>query len=380
MKRLRSDHSTPKVPCDVMITTTTRTTVDAFLLPLIEELSSRGMRVHLVVGDAAPNSRVEDAIHRIPMVRGISPLRDARALLSWISLLNEIKPPLLICATPKASLLSMLAAAIVGVPDRTLFLFGAVWDGASGGRRLLLECSDSVAIACSTRVLSISPSLRGLCYRRGITKKAIDLVGAGSVSGVDLQRFLPLEEPGPCDHISYIGRIHADKGLATAIRALDAARAHFPVRLRVVGALDVSNPPPADVVDALRNHPYIDWVGQSDEVERYLQDSLVLLLPSSREGHGQIALEAQASGVPVIGWRVTGVVDSVEDGVTGILCDFQDEQAFFRALILLLGNPDLRAQMGRSGRAYVEANFEEAVVSKSVVDYFLHTNSQGCMG
>ena len=78
--------------------------------------------------------------------------------------------------------------------------------------------------------------------------------------------------------------------------------------------------------------------------------------------------------------RVTGVVDSVEDGVTGILCDFQDEQAFFRALILLLGNPDLRAQMGRSGRAYVEANFEEAVVSKSVVDYFLHTNSQGCMG
>lgn len=72
------------------------------------------------------------------------------------------------------------------------------------------------------------------------------------------------------------------------------------------------------------------------------------------EGFGTVFLEAGACGKPVIGGRSGGVLEAVEDGVTGLLVDPHDVEGLARALRRLLGDPALSRRMGEQGRARAE--------------------------
>jgi D-inositol-3-phosphate glycosyltransferase len=76
----------------------------------------------------------------------------------------------------------------------------------------------------------------------------------------------------------------------------------------------------------------------------------VCVVPSHTESFGLVALEAQASGTPVVAAAVGGLVEVVEDGVTGFLIDGRDPAAFAARIGELLGRPELRERMGAAAR------------------------------
>lgn len=83
----------------------------------------------------------------------------------------------------------------------------------------------------------------------------------------------------------------------------------------------------------------------------------VFALATDHEGFGLIFLEANAFGKPVVGTSVGGVLEAVEDGVSGLLVEPCDSQALADALIGLLRGPDRARRMGEKGRRRVEAKF-----------------------
>ena len=83
----------------------------------------------------------------------------------------------------------------------------------------------------------------------------------------------------------------------------------------------------------------------------------VLAFPSLREGFPNAPLEAAASGVPVVGFAVTGTVDAVVDGVTGRLVPAGDWRALGEAVADYLADPERARADGRRGRARVEERF-----------------------
>jgi glycosyltransferase involved in cell wall biosynthesis len=87
-----------------------------------------------------------------------------------------------------------------------------------------------------------------------------------------------------------------------------------------------------------------------DEVARALDDARVLLLPSRAEGTPRIVLEAFCRGRAVVGGRVGGVPDVVEDGVSGILVDPEDVEGVAAATTTLLSDRELAQRMGRAAR------------------------------
>jgi len=81
------------------------------------------------------------------------------------------------------------------------------------------------------------------------------------------------------------------------------------------------------------------------------------VMPSLEEGFPIAALDAMASGLPVVASSVGGVPELIEDGKTGWLVPPQDAEALADRLRLLLSNPDLRLSMGSAGHVRVRDHF-----------------------
>ena len=103
----------------------------------------------------------------------------------------------------------------------------------------------------------------------------------------------------------------------------------------------------------------VQFIGPQPQSELaiWMAKASVLVLPSMSEGLGRVIIEAMATGTPVIGSRVGGIPELVEDGVRGFLVPPGDEKALAEKLRWILSNPDKSRAMGESGRAFVERLF-----------------------
>lgn len=103
-----------------------------------------------------------------------------------------------------------------------------------------------------------------------------------------------------------------------------------------------------DVADAVR------FVGalNRDRLADLLSVASITLVPSHSETFGLVALESAASGTAVIGYRSTGLRESVAEGQSGILLDSREPDAWAHAMVALLDDPNSRAQMSRSAREH----------------------------
>jgi colanic acid/amylovoran biosynthesis glycosyltransferase len=95
------------------------------------------------------------------------------------------------------------------------------------------------------------------------------------------------------------------------------------------------------------HHKVVDLLRQAD----------ILVLPSISEGIPVAIMEAMASGIPVVATSVTGVPELVEDSVTGLLVPSRNSSALTDAILRLYKSPELRLQMGESGRQKVFKDF-----------------------
>lgn len=143
------------------------------------------------------------------------------------------------------------------------------------------------------------------------------------------------------------------------------------MRLLLVGDLEKGDPLPPEILRHIQNDLGIIHTGfVQDPVPHYhVMDALAF--PTHREGFGNVALEAQAAGKPVIGARATGVVDSVVDGVTGILVRVGDARALANALELVLNDKCLAAALGAAGRERVLREFRQERIWDAIIQEYL---------
>lgn len=104
-----------------------------------------------------------------------------------------------------------------------------------------------------------------------------------------------------------------------------------------------------------------------DELIRAYGHCDAVLVPSRSEGFGYVALEAMACGKPVIAGTNTAQSEIVRDGITALLCDFDDLDTFVASCRLLRDNAELCTVMGRKGRDRANSLFSENVLSANYV-------------
>ena len=101
------------------------------------------------------------------------------------------------------------------------------------------------------------------------------------------------------------------------------------------------------------------------ERRKLLQESLAVLYTPSNEHFGIVPLEAMAEGIPVIAANSGGPTESIEDRVTGFLCD-STAKSFADAITLVMNDTALAAKMGTAGRERVLNLFARSVMGREL--------------
>jgi glycosyltransferase involved in cell wall biosynthesis len=186
--------------------------------------------------------------------------------------------------------------------------------------------------------------------------------------GADPQRFAP-EPGGDRDGVLFVGRLTPHKGIDRLIRALPAGAG-----LRIAGSEGHDpHPPERDYPRLLRRLAQgrdVTFLGPASEeaLPGLYRSAAVLAMPSvGRTCYGRpvpvsellglTALEAMASGTPVVASRIGGLAEVVRDGETGYLVEPGDLAALGDRLALLLSDRRLAARLGANARDLVVQRF-----------------------
>lgn len=307
----------------------------------------------------------------IPMKREISLFADVVSLFRWIWLLLKERPYIVHGNTPKAALLSMVAAWITRRPVRIYMCHGLRYQGTEGKLRKLLMTMEKIACSCATHVISVSKGVADIMVADGLCKKEkMIVVGYGSAGGVDMEKFNPdkverdvrkeLGIPEDAFVFAFVGRIVGDKGVNELVGAFNRIKEkEHNVHLLLVGPKEsVQDPINEKTASTIENNHSIHAVGMQQDVRPYLKATNAFMLPSYREGFGMVLIEAGAMGLPCITTNITGCNEIIIPGENGAIVEPRDEEALYKEMKKWVENPDIVKTMAAKSRKMVEDRFE----------------------
>jgi glycogen synthase len=233
---------------------------------------------------------------------------------------------------------------------------------------LLSTWIEKTAVESADRVIAVSGKMRDdiLQYFAVDPAKVVVIH-----NGIDLDRYRRttdrdvLDRFGIADpYVLFVGRITDQKGIFDLL----AAAAMLPAGVQVV--LCASAPDTPEIEERLRRgvaeRSNVIWIGEMlpvDDVIQLYSHAAVFCCPSVYEPFGLINLEAMACETAVVASAVGGILEVVEDGVTGLLVPPSRPDQLASALRSLLEDPARRRAMGKAGRARVEEQFSWSSVA-----------------
>ncbi|NEQ18713.1 MAG: glycosyltransferase family 1 protein [Microcoleus sp. SIO2G3] len=222
------------------------------------------------------------------------------------------------------------------------------------------------------RVVATSPQEAEHMRQLVSTKGTIEIVPCGT----DINRFggIPKSEARQqlgiapdAKVVLYVGRFDPRKGIETLVRSIAKSSLHGQANLQLIigggfhpGQSDgIERDRIQDIVNELGLENITTFPGQLGDTNLHLYYAAadVCVIPSHYEPFGLVALEAMASGTPVVASDIGGLQFTVVPEVTGLLVPPKDEVAFAQAIDRILANPAWAFQLGQTGRQRVEIAF-----------------------
>lgn len=313
----------------------------------------------------------------VNMERHISLAKDLKSLLKMIWVFYKEKPTIVHSMTPKAGLVSMLAAWICRVPIRMHTYTGLVFPTTTGFKQKVLIYMDKLLCFCATY---INPEGRGVAndlYNFKITNKPLHIIGNGNVRGIDLDYWNPIlyqninannENRNRLGIKSYdfvylyVGRIVADKGINELVHAFKLLKVPN-VKLLLVGSYEEKlDPLRKETYNEIENNNSIIVVGKKKDVRPYYALSNAFVLPSYREGFPNVVLEAGAMGLPSIVTDINGSNEIIKNNENGVIVPTHNYMQLMQNMESFYRNKQECKQMGIRSREIVSERFEQKYI------------------
>lgn len=355
---------------------------DASLYELVQALDRTKYAAHVVVPHDGPFAAryrsLGIPVHVVPLQK-LKNTRDPRWHLGWLC-----RAPLRILRLLR--LFRTLRPAVIHVNTSVEALAGlaAWWHCRRAGGRFVWHVRE-----LELRPRVVESTLFALVRRLAGTVIAISTPVAARIgrrqrvyvipNGLDVARFRraaaaprPAGEAAPV--LGWVGRIAPGKGLDHVLDAFAMVRQTRPdARLVVMGAPVAGHD---DYASGLRRRSEglanaVQWQAPGPQTEQaYAQMDLFLHLPDVAEGLGRTVLEAQAAGVPVVAWPQGGLVDALQDGVTGRFVPSGDVAAAAAAAVELLADPTRRSAMSAAASRFAGDTFARERCAQAIEETY----------
>ena len=341
-------------------------------------LETRGYHTTLVAGSLARGEdsmafvaeRLGVSVVSVPEIqREVAPLYDARSIRRLTAILRKERPHILHTHTAKAGALARAAALVAGGarPPIVVHTFhGHVLKGYFGpGRTAFFRRVERTLARYSDVLVAVSPEVRDELVDNGIAPRdKFTIIRLGipldqrlndETSELDYRHLYGI--PKDAFVVGWVGRMTGVKDTNAILEIVHAAR------VRGVDAVLclVGDGPDRGRLEQVAHDLGIAratyFVGYQPDVAGYYRLFDAFLLPSVNEGTPVSAIEALASGTPVVATRVGGVPDVVRDQVDGFLVEPGDTEAAADRLAELASDPELRQRLGSSGREYARERY-----------------------
>lgn len=365
----------------VCIVVSTPMTVKAFLLKHIEILSKE---YHITVVsnstlNLAQEYQIKCSSKYVPISRKINILEDIKSIVLLYRFLKKEKFDLILSVSPKAGLVSSIAAFMARTKVRIHFFTGQVWATKVGLFRFILKFIDKLIATLNTNNLIDSPSQRDFLIREKVLKKnKAQVLLYGSISGVDVNKFSFDEklrkklqkqyEINNSDIVfMFIGRLNADKGIFDLVQAFEViTKKHENVKLFLIGPDEENIERKIAEFLNYKNVIRIDYVSNPEEI---LNIADVLVLPSYREGFGTIVIEAASMGIPCIASDIYGLSDAIVNNKTGLLHKVKDVDDMIKKYEYIIENKNKIKEYGTNAKNRIYSNYRDKLLSSELKKY-----------
>lgn len=370
----------------IVRTSTVPGSLNNFCRNLLHELQeSEGYSVVAVSspGDALSEiaSREGVKVYPVPMERHIAPVKDLISLWKLIKVFRKERPDMVHSITPKAGLLSMMAAWVCRVPVRLHTFTGLVFPTSTGFKQKLLIFTDRLTCSCATHIMPEGEGVKNDLINYQITSKPLKVLGYGNIRGIDLKYFdrtaeveKETEKIRKTDITTFIfiGRLVRDKGINELVGVFAKLNKEYTkTRLLLVGRReDKLDPLEGQTLQEIENNPAIITTGEQKDVRPWLAASDIFVFPSYREGFPNVVIEAGAMGLPAIVTDINGSREIIIEGENGIIIPARDSEHLYTAMKQLMASPKQTRQMANNARTMIESRFEQTFVRKCLKKYY----------
>ena len=360
-------------------------TARVFLKNHIEELSNY-FDIYLVANVLEEemiylsNVPIQEIKH-IKISRSISLINDLRSLIHLTAYFKTMRFDAVHTLTPKIGLLGILASRLANISNRIHIFTGQVWHTKKGVYKYFLMFLDRFTVWNSTHILVDGQSQRQFLIKNKIVKEYNSFVlGKGSISGVDTNRFVPnasvkkeeRDELGIKENevvYMFLGRMNSEKGINELAEAFNNLRnKYLNVRLLLVG--DDEEDMISSIKLKVKDIESVIFYGVTPTPERLLQACDIFCMPSYREGFGLSVIEASLLEKPILCSDTYGLMESIIENKTGLRHKVADADSLYFAMEKLFFDKNLLESLGKGGRAYVLENFSAKTITEKWVEYY----------
>ncbi len=358
-----------------------------FLQWSFEDMHNAGYDISLICDmDEEYIRSLPKFVHAYPMAmeRGVDVRGMQRAIKQMTEIFKREKFDIVQYSTPNASLYASIASKKAKIPVRLYCQWGMVYLGFDGIKKSIFKFIEKYTCKNSTDVQPDSKGNLDFCRENGFySEEKSRIVWNGCANGLNVSKFDLSKKDGYRAEIrkkygfsdsdivlGFLGRIGRDKGFNELMLAFKQLKEKYPsVKLLYVGYNEKPDTVDQDLLRYFDDcEDIISTNGWVDDPQRYLSAMDIFMFPSYREGFGNVVIEAEAMGVPVVVSDIPGPQNGMVDGVTGFKVPAREVLPLVEKTSVLIEDDELREKFGKAGAKFVVDNFDSRVLIKKIIE------------
>lgn len=295
---------------------------------------------------------------------GVNPLKDQALFRSYLKMMKELKPDVVLTYTIKPNIYGGFAARLKKIPYIcNITGLGKAIEGGGLLSQVLIKLY-KISTKKAVRVFFQNEKNRKVMQDRGIALNNSDLLPG---SGVNLTEHPFREYPEEADGIRFLAvvRIMKDKGIQEYLdMAEDISNRHPEAHFELVGEYEEDERALYEPrINDLVARGILKYYGHIDNVEEVMTRSHVVVHPSYHEGMSNVLLEAGACGRPILCSNINGCKEAVDAGKSGLLFEPEDVSSLTASVEKILSlDESSRRDMGACGRRFIERSFDRNII------------------